>query len=168
MWELLDPSIINEFYLNKGLKNFENKDTNTRVATVVRQIFATLNDALDKHEMKFIRSLAYTQDNNKPLSAYPNNDWHNQIFEEILEDYNGDYTQAEQKTQAHAIIPFWRIIPFTDKNGKRKSWTTHPEKYTLNKLEYERILWGRVKPILDSYLFSKEECDRLKVELIDN
>jgi len=51
---------------------------------VVGSHFAWAQDEQDKRDMKFIRSLAYTQDNDKPLSAYSNNDWHKQIFEEIL------------------------------------------------------------------------------------
>lgn len=125
------------------------------------------DDAKPKRDMKFIvRNLASTQGNDKPLSKYTGNGWQKQIFQEILDDCNGDRTLAELKTQALAIIPYWRIVAI-GKGKDRKTWTTHPERYILDKHDYKRLLWGRVKPVLDSYLFTKEECKRLKAELVD-
>ena len=108
-----------------------------------------------------LENLARTEDNGKPLNQFSNNGWQIQIFKEILEDFNGDLTLAEMKSQAHKIHPHWKIVDSII-DGKKKSWTIHPEKYVLDRLDYKEMLWKRVKPILDAFLFSKEECDRLK------
>jgi DNA polymerase elongation subunit (family B) len=166
MWKLIDSKILKEFYSNENLRNSRNKDTESLVANVLHETFNTLNNAINRHDIRFIiKNLGQSQDNDKPLSAYPNNGWQKQVFQEILEDCNGDHALAERKAQAHAIIPYWKIIPVGE--GKnRKVWATHPERYTLDKVYYKNMLWGRVKPILDSYLFTKEECRRLQAELV--
>jgi DNA polymerase elongation subunit (family B) len=167
MWKLIDANIIEEFYSNEDFKNSQNKDKNSRVANVTREIFNAFDEAVTRRDMKFIiRKLAYTLDNDRPLSTYSNNGWQKQVFQEILEDCNSDRALAEKKVQAHTIIPYWRIAAI-GRGKDRKTWTTHPERYIIDKGDYKRLLWGRVKPILDSYLFTKEECKRLKAELVD-
>lgn len=56
---------------------------------------------------------ARTEDNEEPLSvsAIKQNGWHRQIFQEMLEDCNGDRVFTEKKTQAHSCIPYFPTKP---------------------------------------------------------
>jgi hypothetical protein len=169
IWGMIDKDVIEEFYLDDNLRNSQSKDQNSRIANMVRDAFWTLDEMFTKRDMKFIiQNLAFTQDNNNPLYTYQAKyGWQQQIFKEILEDCNGDHALAEMKSQAHIIHPHWKIVFNDSNNNNRKTVTTHPERYALDEKYYKSMLWMRIKPILDSYLFTKEECDRLKTELID-
>ena len=158
MLKLITPEVVGEFYTNSA-------DGKMHVMEIVREVFSTFDKEISSNIEFIIRNLGRSEDNSKPLSKYPNNGWQKQIFNEVLDDCKGDRTLAEQKTRAHMIIPFWRIKPI-GKGANRKVWTCHPDKYELDRQDSKRLLWGRVKPILDSYLFSKEECKRIEAEVM--
>ena len=160
MLKLIVPEIVEGFYLN-------DKTGKVRITEIVREVFTTFDKEISSNIEFIIRNLGRSEDNTKPLSEYPNNGWQKQIFNEFLEDCKGDRILAEQKTRAHMIIPYWRIKSI-GKGTNRKVWTCHPDRYELDRQDSKRLLWGRVKPILDSYLFTKEECKRLEIEVMHN
>jgi DNA polymerase elongation subunit (family B) len=166
-YKVVNEDTLGEFNLNRNLKDSETKDRDTRVAKAVLKIFNIFDEAVDKSDIKFIyQMLARTEDNERPLSTYLGNDWHKQVFEEILDDCNGDRVLAEKKTQAHSVIPYFKIKPIG--NGiNKKTWTIHPGRYTIDKLDHKMALWQRVETILKGYSFSKEECRRLKSMVMD-
>lgn len=161
MLKLIDPKVVAKFYSNVN-------DGKAGVVEIVREVFATFDKEISSNQNFIIDNLEHSENNTNPLSQYPKNGWQRQIFNEVLEDCKGDLNLAEQKTKAHTVIKFWRIKPTVDKEGKRKVWTCHPERYSVDEQDAKRLLWGRIESILDSYLFTKEESKRLKNVALHN
>ena len=156
--KLTYPAIIGLFYNNENAGK-------AQVREIVREVFSTFDNEISSNPDFVARNLGRTEDNSKPLWKYAGNGKQKDIFNEILEDCGGDRVLAEQKTKTHTIIPYYKINPI--KLGENlKKWTCHPERYELDISAAKDLLWKRVKPILDSYLFSKAECKHLESEVM--
>jgi hypothetical protein len=166
--KLISKETIELFSPINSEGNHQNKkDAKDHVLKYLRSAFNILGDNL-VGDMKFIaQKLFYSAKTQKALWEHKRNSWQKYIFEEKIEDCDGDRALAEISSGAKSIHSFWKIIP----NGRadnKKNCTTHPERYTLDVVTYKKELWNCNEPILQAYGFSNDECTKLRNELVNN
>jgi hypothetical protein len=147
---------------------YSNKDRQTSILHIideVRSAFNILNNNIYTKDMEFIiNKLMFRGHTTIPLDSTKSKDWHKHIFDELVEDYNGDLELARMNSLGGSVHKYWKI---NHGNGKeRKSATMHPERYTLNINKYREGLWACVVSILKAYGVPDEECVRLENELV--
>jgi DNA polymerase elongation subunit (family B) len=147
--------------------NGNNGKAKQHVLDLIRSAFRVLGDKLLMRDMEFIKKkLFYTMQSKDPLYECTDNRWQKYIFDEILQDCNGDRLLAESGSHAKSTHAYWKILP--DGRSDKKSCTLYPELYALDAHGYRNELWTCVRPIIEAYGFSDNECIRLKNELVDN
>jgi DNA polymerase elongation subunit (family B) len=169
---LISKETIELFSLspNVGSRNNNNKEAKKHVSDYLRSAFNILSDNLLVSDMKFIvQKLYYSAKTQKALYEHEHkrNCWQKYIFDEKIEDCDGDRTLAEMNCGAKSIHSFWKIVP----NGRadnKKCCTTHPELNSLDVDTYKKELWNCIEPIIQAYGFSSDECITLRNELVNN
>jgi hypothetical protein len=163
---LVDKETL-ELFLNGDANNGNNGKAKQHVLNHIRSAFGTLGDKLLVRDMDFIKEeLFYTMQTKDPLYEYTDNRWQKYIFDEIVQDCDRDRVLAERRSHAKSTHAYWKIL--SDRRSDKKSCTLHPERYVLDAHGYRGELWSCVKPIIEAYGFSDDECTRLKKELVDN
>lgn len=156
-----------DLFLNDGANTENDGEAKQHVLDQSRSAFGILGDKLLVHNMDFIKEkLFYTMQTKDPLYECTDNRWQKYIFDEIVQDCNGDRLLAEKGSHAKSIHSYWKILP--DGRGDKKSCTLHPERYTLDVYGYKEELWACIRPIIEAYGFSDDECIRLKKELVNS
>ena len=151
---------------NAGYYNI-NKHAKVHISNYLRSAFNILSDNLLVCEVKSItQKLFYSAKTQKALYEHKGNCWQKFIFEEKIEDCDGDRALAEMSSGAKSIHSFWKIVPNGGTDNK-KSCTTHPERYTLDVDTYKKELWNCIEPIIQAYGFSSDECITLRNELVN-
>ena len=103
--------------------------------------------------MKFIaQKLCYSAKTQKALYEHKRNCWQKYIFDEKIEDCKGDRSLAEIVAERSRYIRFGKLF-LIEKLIKKKSCTTHPERYTLDLDTYKKDLWNCIESILQAYGF---------------
>ena len=83
--------------------------------------FDILSDKLRIKDMEFIKSkLAYSGKTQKALYEHDRNCWQRYIFEEMIEDCDGDRELAKINSQPKSVYSYWKIAPIGG-NRKKKS-----------------------------------------------
>jgi DNA replicative helicase MCM subunit Mcm2 (Cdc46/Mcm family) len=144
-------------------------DPNTKrhILDLIYSSFEIMNDKLLKRDMDFIKNkLSYSGKTQKALYEHDRNCWQNYIFEEMVEDCDGDRELAKINNHPKSVYSFWKITPIGH-NGDKKSCTIHPDRYILADRSYRRDLWNCLEPILEVYGFDKEELLKLKKTLVE-
>ncbi|HYZ58787.1 MAG TPA: DNA polymerase domain-containing protein [Nitrososphaeraceae archaeon] len=163
---LVDKEAL-ELFLNGDANTGNNGKAKQHVLNHIRSAFGILGDKLLVRDMDFIKEkLFYTMQTKDPLFECTDNRWQKYIFDEILQDCNGDRLLAERSSRAKSTHSYWKILP--NGRGDKKSCTLHPERYTLDIRGYRNELWTCIELIIEAYGFSHNECTRLKNELVDS
>lgn len=166
--------VVSRLVDKETLELFLNGDANTgnggkakqHVLNHIRSAFGILDDKLLVRDMDFIKEkLFYTMQTKDPLYECTDNRWQKYIFDEILQDCNGDRLLAERSSYAKSTHAYWKIL--SDGSGDKKRCTLHPERFTLDAHGCRNELWTCIQPIMEAYGFSDNECIRLKNELIE-
>jgi hypothetical protein len=156
-----------ELFLDDDVHTNNDGRTGQHVLDLIRSTFGILGDKLLVRDMEFIKEkLFYTMQTKDPLYECTDNRWQKYIFDEIVQDCNGDRVLAERRSHAKSVHAYWKIIP--NGRGDKKSCTLHPERYTLDIRGYRNELWNCIEPILQAYGFSSNECITLRNELVNN
>ena len=125
-----------------------------------------LNDKLLTRDIDFIKSkLAYSGKTQKALYEHDRNCWQRYVFEEMIEDCDGDRELAKINSYPKSVYSYWKIASISG-NRNKKSCTMHPDRYTLADRTYRRDLWSCLEPILEVYGFGKDELLKLRSSLV--
>ena len=128
--------------------------------------FEILNNKLLIRDMDFITNkLSYSEKTQKALYEHDRNCWQRYIFEEMIEDCDGDRELAKINSYPKSVYSYWKIAPIGG-NGNTKSCTMYPDRYTLADRTYRRDLWSCLEPILEVYGFDKDELLKLRSSLV--
>ncbi len=166
--------VVSKLVNKETLELFLNGDANTGndgkakqyVLDHIRCAFGVLGDKLLVRDMEFIKEkLFYTMQTKDALYECKDNRWQKYIFDEKVQDCNGNHVLAERSSHAKSTHAYWKILP--DGRADKKSCTLHPERYTLDAHGYKDELWTCIQPIIEAYGFSGDECNRLKNELVE-
>jgi DNA polymerase elongation subunit (family B) len=107
-----------------------------------------------------LNRLSFSLESKEPLYVHENNNIQSQIYNEILEDCNGDTDLAKCKSQAGRVYRYWKVT------AKKKSVTIHPEKHQLDMEKYKQGLFICIRPELEVYGMSEIEINNLDAELV--
>jgi hypothetical protein len=159
-----------EIFLDQGGVSTDDK-VKRQILDHIRSAFGTLSDRLLVKDIKFIKEkLSYSAKTQKALYEHADskkNCWQKYIFDEMLEDCDGDRALAEMCSRPKSIHSFWKIVP-NGRGSDKRSCTMHPERYTIADHSYKEDLWNCIEPILQAYGFSDNECIKLRNEMVDN
>jgi DNA polymerase elongation subunit (family B) len=109
-----------------------------------------------------LEKLSFSLESKEPLYAYENNCIQRQIYNEILEDFNGDIDLAKSKSQAGSVYRYWKVV------AKNKSATIHAERYQLDIKKYRHGLFNCIRPELEVYGMNENKIMQLEDELVNN
>lgn len=166
---LINKDTIELFSQCTDADHHDNKGAMAHVSNYLRSAFNILSDNILISDLEFvIEKLFYSAKTQKALYEHKKNGWQKYIFEEKIEDCDGDRALAEMSSGAKSIHSFWKIVPNGRANNNKKNCTTHPERYTLDVDTYKKELWNCIEPIMQAYGFSVDECTKLRNELINS
>lgn len=123
-------------------------------------------------DLDFVRNeLAYSALTKKPLDKIERAGWQADLYNEILQDCEGDKSLAQSKSQGGQVYKYWKVSVeyerITKKNKKvikkKTKASIHPENHTLDIQKYRDTFWSSIESILLVYGVSKDKIKALKL-----
>jgi DNA polymerase elongation subunit (family B) len=155
------PSYYNEvaqkLISKEFLESFVDKSDEEALGYIVEYLQSAF---LELGRESNLNRLSFSLESKEPLYVYENKNIQSQIYNEILEDCNGDTDLAKSKSQAGRVYRYWKVT------AKKKSVTIHPEKHQLDMEKYKQGLFNCIRPELEVYGMSEIEINNLDAELV--
>jgi DNA polymerase elongation subunit (family B) len=162
--EFMEMFIINSNFssdVNGNTNTDSNTDANTNANTnAINVITDYIRSSFKELPFLDIKRLAYSFRATKALYDYPRKGKEKTMWNEILEDCDGDRELAKAMAQADDTYYYYKII------AKKKSITIHPELYRRDTDKHRKELFKCIEPILEAYGVKEEELERLRNELV--